>query len=211
MPDKASPIIKLIPINQVNVTSLYDQDHYLLEKLRKGCTESFNTLYEKYWERVYTDAFRRLKKHDQAQDITQDIFAGLWLKREELQIENLPAYLHISVRNRVLNLFEKERRYTPLEELLSNNILLQGERADAVVLRNEFLEAYKKLVDSLPTQRKKIFHLYYYEGISTDEIALRLMLSRKTVQNQLGRAFAFLRTGLAQLFIILLIICLCGK
>lgn len=198
--------MKLSCYKLTNVIPLCNQDHILLEKLRKGCAESFNILYEKYWERVYNSAFRRLKKHDQAQDITQDVFTCLWLKREELQIDNLPAYLHICVRNKVLNLFEKERRYTPLEELLAQNMLCGEEYADAIALQHEFLEAYKNLVESLPCQRKKIFHLYYQEGISTDEIARRLVLSRKTVQNQLGRALSFLRAELSQLFIMLLIV-----
>ncbi len=67
----------------------YQNEDYLLSKLREGCITSFNVLYEKYWKSVYSDALRRLSNHDQS----QDIFASLWIKREELQIENLSAYL----------------------------------------------------------------------------------------------------------------------
>jgi RNA polymerase sigma-70 factor (ECF subfamily) len=186
----------------VNVYS--DQDDSLWQKIREGSAAAFNILYEKYWQVVYEGAMKRLKDHDQAQDITQDIFTGLWLKREELQIDNMPAYLHVSVRNRVLNIIEKERRYIPFEQLLYDNINL-GERADAIALRNEFLDAYRALIDSLPPQRKKIFRYYYNEGLSTEEIAQRLALSRKTVQNQLGRAVTFLRTGLSHLFLLLIL------
>src|SRR5690348_10729897 len=118
-----------------------DQEEMLLTRFREGCAESFNALYEKYWNVVYASAFQRLKNHDHAQDVTQDIFTHLWLKKEELQIENLPAYLHVCVRNRVLNLFEKERRYIPFEQLLHDNLHFQGDHADAAALRNEFLAA----------------------------------------------------------------------
>lgn len=184
----------------------YQDEDYLLSKLREGCTEAFNILYEKYWKTVYTDALRRLSNHDQSQDITQDIFAYLWLKREELQIDNLPAYLHIAVRNRVLNLFEKEKRYIPFERLLHNTLHLQSDRPDITALHNEFLNAYNALINSLPPQRRRIFKQYYEEGLSTLEIASRLSLSRKTVQNQLGRAVAFLRSELSNLFLLWLIL-----
>lgn len=186
----------------------HDQDRLLLQKLREGCVESFNILYDKYWHVVYSGALKRLKDHDQVQDITQDIFAYLWLKKEELQIDNLPAYLHVSVRNRVLNVFEKERRYIPIGELLYDGVHLQSNHADALALQNEFLKIYEALVGSLPDQRKKIFKRYYEEGLSTEEIASQLSLSRKTVQNQLGRAASFLRTRLSQIFLLLIIICM---
>lgn len=186
----------------------HDQDRLLLQKLREGCVESFNILYDKYWHVVYSGALKRLKDHDQVQDITQDIFAYLWLKKEELQIDNLPAYLHVSVRNRVLNVFEKERRYIPIGELLYDGVHLQSNHADALALQNEFLKIYEALVGSLPDQRKKIFRRYYEEGLSTEEIASQLSLSRKTVQNQLGRAASFLRTRLSQIFLLLIIICM---
>lgn len=186
----------------------HDQDRLLLQKLREGCVESFNILYDKYWHVVYNGALKRLKDHAQVQDITQDIFAYLWLKKEELQIDNLPAYLHVSVRNRVLNIFEKERRYIPIGELLYNGVHLQSNHADALALQNEFLKIYEALVGSLPDQRKKIFKRYYEEGLSTEEIARQLSLSRKTVQNQLGRAASFLRTRLSQIFLLLMIICM---
>lgn len=182
-----------------------DLDDKLWQQIRAGSAEAFNVLYEKYWETIYSNAFKRLKNHGQAQDITQDIFTNLWLKKENLHIENVGAYLHISVRNRVLNLFEKEKRYVPIEQLLENNVRLYGDRTDAAALRNEFLNAYKNLVNTLPAQRKKIFTLHYDECLSTDEIASQLQLSRKTIQNQLGRAVSFLKTNLSHLFLLCII------
>ena len=193
-----------MPVNQ-------SEDCRLLEKLREDCVESFNMLYDKYWQTVYINSLKRLKNHDQAQDITQDIFASLWLRRSEQQIENLPAYLYAAVRNRVLNVFERERRYIPIEQLLFDRPHPQNNPTDALTLQNELLNRYQSLVGSLPSQRKMIFRKYYEEGRSTQEIASQLSLSRKTVQNQLGRAVTFLRTRLSQLFFLVMILWLSGK
>jgi len=184
-----------------------DEDHLLWQKIKEGSSESFNALYSKYWQILYCSALKRLKNHHQAQDITQEVFVNLWLKRMDLQIDNLSAYLQVAVRNKVLNLFEKEKRYISISRLLEDNFSQYGDPADVVALRNEFLQAYRDLVDALPEQRKKIFQLHYDENLSTEDIARRLQLSRKTIQNQLGRAVSFLKTNLSNLFILYIIFC----
>lgn len=175
-------------------------DAVLLENIRQGDANSFNALYKKYWKEIYNNAFKRLGDRSKAEDITQDIFCKIWLNRATLSIDNLPAYFYAAVRNRVLNLFEKEKTFVSVKRLLAKKYT--AEQADFLALQNEFLAAYKALVDSLPDKRKAIFHQYYELGKSTEEIAKNLSLSQKTVQNQLGRATSFLKAGLSHLFLL---------
>lgn len=179
---------------------LNEDDQVLLQKIASGDEKSFNILYEKYWKEIYNNCRRLLNDHEKAQDITQEIFVGLWLNRTKLHIDNLSAYLYIAVRNRLLRIFEREKRFVPFEALMSiSGNAVNNEHADFLTIKNEFLKAYDGLLNTLPPQRKKIFNYYFDEGLSTGEIADRLSLSRKTVQNQLGRAVSFLKTNLSQL------------
>lgn len=182
--------------------SIYtEDDQTLIQRIREDENEeAFNILYSKHWEEVYHNALYLLKDHVQAQDITQEVFVHLWLRCKELQINNLKAYLFVSVRNRALRVFEKKKHFIPFEILIhkTENILTE-ETADFLILQHEFLQAYRNLLSTLPSQRRKIFDSYFEEGLSTDEIARQLSLSRKTVQNQLGRAVAFLKTNLSHL------------
>ena len=180
-----------------------EQDGILLQQVRDGDEAAFNTLYDRYWNFVFFSAMKRLKDEARAKDISQDIFTTLWLKRETLRIDNLHTYLYTAVKNRVLNLFEKERRFIPFEELLNRNIECHGERADAVALRHEFLRVYTRLIDSLPPQRQKIFRYYYDQCLSTEEISRELSLSRKTVQNQLTHAVTYVRANLATVVMVI--------
>ncbi|MGH2611666.1 MAG: hypothetical protein ACRDFB_01295, partial [Rhabdochlamydiaceae bacterium] len=83
---------------------------------------------------------------------------------KESQINNLQAYLYIAARNRVLRIFEKGKFFVPFEYLIdSNTQCLNGETTDFLALQNEFLQAYKALLDSLPSQRRKIFDCFYDE------------------------------------------------
>ena len=73
------------------------EDALLFREIEKGNRNSFNLLYEKYWERAYNEAYKRLKDHDQSKDIVQEIFTHIWCKRETLQIESLAAYLNVAI------------------------------------------------------------------------------------------------------------------
>lgn len=170
-------------------------DAALLRDLKNGSMEAFNTLYHRYWQLVYNAAFKRLNDGAAAKDITQDFFLQLWNRRTELRILHLPAYIHTSVRNRVLNVLEAQHRFLPVADLFLDNAAA-ADQADFLARRNEWLKSYHNLVAALPPARQEIFRLHIQDGASTEEIALQLNISRKTVQNQLGKALAKLRETL---------------
>lgn len=174
-------------------------DAELLRSLKDGSIEAFNAIYQRYWQTVYNAAFKRLNDGAAAQDITQDFFLQLWNRRADLHILHLPAYIHTAVRNRVLNLLEVQQRFLPMADLLAEQTA-NGESADALARRNEWLKSYHALVAALPPGRQEIFRMRYNEGASPEEIARQLNISRKTVQNQLGKALARLRATLGALF-----------
>ncbi len=171
------------------------QDLLLLSQLTAGDKASFGLLYEKYWETVYAEGYKRLKDRDQAKDIVQDIFTSLWLRRETLRIENLPAYLKTAVRNRVFKILAKEKITHPFFDFL-HEIPSGAGGPDGNLLWQEFLRSYENFVGSLPPRKQLIFRLRFQEDLSTQEIAQRMGLSRKTVQNQIGRVIEHLKLHL---------------
>ena len=171
------------------------EDQQLLKNIAKNCQHSFSILYEKYWESAYGSAYKRLKDSDQAKDIVQEIFTYIWFKRATLQIDNLPAYLHVSVRNKVFKHVDKQKSIHPFFAVLETLPALHLQ-TDSDLLTKEFFKAYENLVKSLSPKKQQIFRLRFEEDLSTKEIAQQLGLSRKTVQNQLTRAVIYLRTSL---------------
>ena len=171
-------------------------DRVLLLEMQADSISAFDTIYERYWEMVYSAAYKRLRNSDLSKDITQDIFLKLWSGRNKTTILNLPAYFHTSVRNNVFKLLEKEQRYTPIPELLAESESAI-DRADAAVLRKDFLSSYELVVNKLTASQQQIFRMRFDQDQSTTEISAQLGISRKTVQNQLGRSIAFLKASLA--------------
>lgn len=174
--------------------SIHDDQSILLE-LQNGNDKAFDALYDKYWDFVYANAYKRLKDADLAKDITQDIFLKLWGSRQTLFIDNLPAYLNVATRNSVFKLMEKEQRYTPVSDFVLK-AKTSPQQADTNILLKELFQAYEKMIESLSLAQQTIFKMRYHQEQSTSEIAQALGISRKTVQNQLGKSVAQLRESL---------------
>ena len=185
------PNPELMPERNLTELEKYE-DCYLLRQVEQGCKQSFNLLYEKHWEAAYGNAYVRLKNSDDAKDIVQEIFTHIWLKRETLHIENLPAYLNVGIRNKVLKLVSKQKLSHPFYEFLEDIPEMQM-KSDAHILTKEFFKAYDALINTLPSKKQMIFRLRYHEDLPTKDIAKHLGISRKTVQNQLGKAIEQLR------------------
>lgn len=147
-----------------------ESDLLLLQQIKSNNILAFDTLYEKYWELVYNAAFKRSKDADFAKDLTQDIFLKIWDKRAEMQIEHLVPYLFTSVRNNVFKWIEKERKFTPIPELLAQ-LQQDKESADTEVLRKEFMVKYEALVKILTPAQQQIFRLRFNDDLSTKEIS----------------------------------------
>ena len=173
------------------------EDGVLLNQVREGNRDAFDDLYQKYWKHVYNAAYKRLSNYDQAKDIAQDVFTQLWvhLNASGTQIENLPGYLYTAVKNNVLRLLEKEKRFISIPNLLLDLESFK-DHADADMLYAELERSYRAVLDKMPQQQRTIFQMRYDEELSSDAIANELHISPKTVRNQLGRALVKLKTTL---------------
>src|SRR5215216_4220707 len=169
------------------IESDFIDDVLLLRQTEQGSKQAFNLLYEKHWGKAYAEAYKRLKDSDQAKDIVQEIFTHIWLKRESLHIDNLQAYLNIAIRNKVFKLVEKQKYIHPFFDILED-MPATGLQADDNLLWKEFLTTYEALLNTLPPKRQIIFRLHFQQDLSTKNIATQLGVTRKTVQNQLGKA-----------------------
>lgn len=182
--------------------SLTDTD--LLLDLSEGSRDAFDILYNRHWKKVFNTAYKRVNDKEIAEDITQDIFLQLWISGTTKQIMDLPAYLHVAVRNGVFKRMGREVKYT---ELPDNAVEIENplQAADSYMLHQEFINSFQLLVESLPEQQRIIFKLRFNESLSSQQIAERLQISPKTVRNHIGRALATLKTEIV-LFQVLLFI-----
>ncbi len=144
--------------------------------------------YEKYCLTVYRVCFSYLKNESDASDIMQDTFMK-WLtcKNPPHGEKHETAWLVMTAGNLCKN-FLKSYAYSKREDLSETDGLAEADSSES----REILDA----VLSLPPKYKAIVYLYYYEGLSTLEIAEYSGENHATVRSRLRRAREILRKKL---------------
>jgi RNA polymerase sigma-70 factor (ECF subfamily) len=175
----------------------------LLSLLKQGDQRAFQVIYEQYWRDLYKLAYRRLADAQLAEDVVQEVFYRLWDKRRQLEINNAGAYLHRAVRNEVFDRLTRSAAPSRFFELFET-MLLETETPEDILRSKDLLALVAAYADTLPDKRKVIFLLHIESKLNTQEIADKLQVSRKTVQNQLNTALTGLRSHLRSWMLALL-------
>ncbi|ANI90541.1 hypothetical protein A9P82_01090 [Arachidicoccus ginsenosidimutans] len=171
--------------------------------MRSDDEVAFTSLYYRYWELLYNTAYKRLKDHELCEQIVQDVFTDLWIRRKQTIISNLPGYLRTAVQYQVYKIVTRKNTGAAFFELFEQ-MGSPTYHADAGIKYKEFAALIDSWMETLPAKRREIFQLHYFENLSSPEIAKRLNLSPKTVRNQLGTSLESFRIKLSQFLSVML-------
>ena len=156
-----------------------------------------------------------------AEDIVHDVFLKLWDKQVFRLPENdLKRVLYVSVRNACLDCL---RRMNMEQEIIDHRALQLKleeldffEASDELFMRKDLLDLLMKkvadrhglacLLHEKPERSQQIFRMSYLEGLKAAEIAERLDLSVRTVENQLYRSLLYLRKNCSNLFLLIFLL-----
>ena len=186
----------MIPDRIIDLT-----DVGLFQLVKKNDQIAFKEIYKRHWSKLYIYSFNILKEKDLCEDIIQEIFSDLWIRRNEIEISNLQSYLYQSVRNQIYKHF-RSTRYK--EELLNQlNIFLNNPTVAELYDSQEFQSFVNNSISKLPEQRRIIFQLSRDEELSNKEISKKLNISVQTIKNQISKSLQFLRKSLKNLNTIL--------
>lgn len=140
-----------------------------------------------------------------AEDIVHDVFLKLWDKQVFfLPDDDVRRILYVAVRNACLDYL---RRQNLEQEILDHRAIQLRieeldffEASDELFMRKDLLNVLMTKVNELPERSQEIFRLSYFEGLKAAEIADRLGLSVRTVENLLYRSLLTLRKSCSHLF-----------
>lgn len=179
----------------LNYEKLSDED--LAGLLRKGYIAAFEEIYNRYWSRLYSAAYKRLRSRETCQEIVQDLFTSFWLGRKELQLRvSLESYLFAAVRYQVFTHIEKELVRRNYRSTLPEPTLLTDNSTEERILLNDMNHQLEEELVQLPEKCRQVFELSRKELKSNREIALELNISEKTIENHITKALRILRTSL---------------
>lgn len=169
-------------------------DQYLWQAVIDSDEHAFTELYQKHSSTLYIVAFKLIKNKETCEDLIQDVFVHLWLKRKRLQILNIKSYLYQAVKNKVIDLIRRKKIHVELSEVRE---LIANDRADTALLNKEIESALEKSMDELPEKCAQIMLLKKNHSLSNKEIAKQLDISPKTVENQTTIAIKKIKISLA--------------
>lgn len=171
-------------------------DEQLLSLIRQDNRLAFAQLYNKYWTRLYQSAYAILGERPASEDVIQQVMVDLWTRRQSSHILSLEAYLYGAVRYQVLKIIRsgkvRQQVFARIQQLSLDHH--PASPTEDRLLENELLHLIDDCVTKLPPMCRQIFHLSRYEHLSTKDIASRLGITPKTVENQLTIALRRLRT-----------------
>lgn len=160
-------------------------DHALLELASKDNQHAFDALYLRHWEDMYKTAFIILKDAEPCKDIVQDIFIWLWEHRQTLQVLNLKAYLRAAVKFKIANYIRSGNvRESFFTELANRSFSLHTSPFDLIEFK-QFKAIVRQAIDNLPDKCREIYQLSREKELTNQEIAEKLHISVKTVENQM--------------------------
>jgi RNA polymerase sigma-70 factor (ECF subfamily) len=164
-----------------------------------GDRQAFGICYRELFRPLYIYAFSMLGDELSAEEAVQVVFLKLWEMGNRAEIgTSLKAYLYRAVHNACLN----EIRHRQVKEVYRKHVT-QGsteahhETPDHAAHYRSLEEAVRRSLSELPEQCRTVFQLSRFEQHRYREIAQRLGISEKTVENHIAKALRLLRQKLA--------------
>ncbi|QJB33669.1 sigma-70 family RNA polymerase sigma factor [Chitinophaga oryzae] len=174
-------------------------DAALWQQVKRGDTASFSCLFERYWDEMFSMAYRRLADEATAKDFVQNIFIHAWENRQQITVEDkLSPYLFTALKYSVIRHIYREAKQGTTDLPLSV-YSLPDEAEQRKQDHYEFDALREKVrweIASMPDKMREVFILSYEKELSVREIALRLSISEQTVKNQVHNALKRLRLRL---------------
>ena len=176
-----------------------------LKELSEGSRTAFDWLFIRYQPKVVAFLKACTGDEEQARDIAQDIFFNIWKDRAKLSgVRSFEGYLFQMARFSVYNYYDhldvmkkyvEEGKKQPEGTAVGPEEKLKERQIKAIVAAT---------VRKMPQRRREIFVMSRWGGYTNDEIAARLNINKRTVENHLTAALSALRRALKYLLCVIM-------
>lgn len=192
---------------EYSLFSVENQDQQLGLLLSKRDEAAFEQVFKTYYKNLHAYAFTMLKDDADAEEMVQQVFFKLWERSEHLTFSgSLAAYLYRSVHNESLNFLKHQKVKASHQLHVAYSMKNKSEQAQPKMMRNELENKFREALNELPEQCRTVFQLSRFEDMKYREIADKLNISVKTVENHMGKALKILRTKLVDFLPLLILL-----
>lgn len=178
-------------------------EEYELQAIARGDKSAFERIFFLYYSKLVRFLAGMVQDEDVGRDMAQDIFLSLWEERVRLaEVRDFSSYLFMIARYTVFNYYDHlavERKFAAA--VLAKYPVVSESEEEKIFVKE--LNAYiNRVVENLSPQRRTVYKLSRQEGLTNEEIAQRLHISKRTVENHLTAVLAVLRRAVLLMCII---------
>jgi RNA polymerase sigma-70 factor (family 1) len=151
-------------------------------------------LFDAYRNDLYKFSLSMVYSEPYAEEIVQEVFLNLWLKRKTTNPElSMKSYLFTITRNKTISFLKKAANNKKLREEIFYRSQKSVNSTERYMREEELKTVKKEALDLLSPRRRLIFEMSRNDGKSYKEIARELGISQNTVKNQMSMALEILR------------------
>jgi RNA polymerase sigma factor (sigma-70 family) len=147
---------------------------------------SLEKLYDRYESLLYNLAYKITQDQQSSEEVLQDIFMKIWHQKAIFKPEKgkLSTWLITLCRNRAIDILRQrkdvERSFDEAFHGIETNSLPEYDLLD-----KECSEELQKIISYLSKEQQTIIALFYFKGLSQQEIADKLTMPIGTVKSRL--------------------------
>ncbi|MCY3997726.1 MAG: RNA polymerase sigma-70 factor [Flavobacteriaceae bacterium] len=170
----------------------------LVIELQKGNQKAFKSLFDIFHMKLYHYILQFVKSFQVAEDLTQEIFLKVWMKRSQLNDnKDFSSFLFVMTRNLVYDHLRKSKSKRGfIKKYFEFKERQLSYSTDDEVQLNEYERYLNKIIEKLPKQKQKIYIMSRKEGKNNQEIAQILGITPKSVKNSLWETLKIIKEQL---------------
>lgn len=173
-----------------------DNEREILRELAAGNESVFVQVFDTHSPKVYGLALKFLNSKEIAEEVVQDVFMDVWLKREKMSnVLNLGAYIHGMAKKKIYDAYRHKSNFVELFQELHYREPAENS-TERMLQEVEHERLLEEAVSELPDHHRKIFLMAREEGLSHEAIAQRMNLTRLAVKAHMKRILSYIRTRL---------------
>lgn len=170
----------------------------IVEEVKEGMASAFDKLYETYCNKLYYFALSILKSKEDAEEVVQNTFFKIWQKRSSIDnTQVFKSFLFTIAYNVIIDLLMKRLRERKFRENIIEKASSNYNLEEAIEF-GDLLEQVFKIVEELPPRKNEIYQLSRVNHLSYVEIADKLNISVKTVENSINFSMNFIKNRIGK-------------
>lgn len=175
----------------------------LLQQVAGGNEKAFSRLFHEHKQMVYNVAWTYTEDKTLSEEILQDVFVIVWKNRDKLVgIEDFAAYIYVIAKNRALRVLKSARSKATSD---ISQLSRLSENPSIRLSEHQVQGLLQQALALLSPQQRRVFQLSRMEGLSREQVAEEMGISKATVSVHLTIALRLVRAFLVshlELFIV---------